>query len=128
MRMMWASALVFLAVGCSSKVSGEVEINGEKVGVSSCRNGVVYGYRGVEVTLKSGDRLRVATTQTGEAWLVYMPKGSSTGTEIGACGTLGVSDQNSTINDVKNVEGKAELDCASDGLTVKGTVKFENCH
>jgi hypothetical protein len=126
---MWAFVVAAaLAAGCSSKVSGEIEVNGKKVGVSSCRNGVVYGYRGVEVTTKDGDRLRVAMTQTGEAWLVFMPKGSSTGSEIGACGTLEVSDQNSTINDVKNVEGKMELDCASDGLSVKGTVKFENCH
>ena len=123
-----AIVAVLLATACSNKVSGSVEVNGEKIGLSSCRNGVVYGYRGVAVNLKNGDQLRIATTQTGEAWLVVMPKGGTTGVEIGACGTLSVSDQNSTINDVKNVEGKATLECATDGYSVKGTVSFENCH
>ena len=117
-----------MAAGCSNKLGGDVTVNGEKASLSSCRNGVVYGFRGVEVTLSSGMRLRIATTQTGASDLVVMPAGASTGTRIGACGSFSVSDQNSTINDVKNVEGKAQLDCASDGFTIKGSLTFENCH
>jgi len=121
-------SLGLFGIGCSAKVSGEVEVNGQKVGVDYCRNGVVYGYRGVAVSLKNGDQLRISAMQTGEAWLVVMPKGESTGAEVGKCGTLAVSDQSSTINDVRNVEGHAELDCETDGYKIKGTVKFENCH
>lgn len=123
-----AILLLLLAAACSNKLGGEVEVNGEKQSLSSCRNGVVYGFRGVEVSMRSGMRLRIAATQTGEARLVYMPSGSSTGTDIGTCGTLSISDQNSTINDVKNVEGKAALDCATDGFSIKGELSFENCH
>jgi hypothetical protein len=50
------------------------------------------------------------------------------GKDLGACGSLEIEDQNSTVNDVKNVEGKATLDCAADGVAVKGSVTFENCH
>ena len=48
--------------------------------------------------------------------------------ELGACGTLKVDTQNSTINDVKNVEGHAELSCTADGLSLSGKITFENCH
>ena len=130
MRLIWILVLVLAvaAVACSSKISGEIEINGEKAGLSSCRNGVVFGYRGVELTTQNGDRLRIASSQTGEAWLVVMASGAATGNEIGTCGTFEISDQNSTINDVKNVKGQANLECATADFKVKGTVTFENCH
>jgi len=127
MRKIFLGVLVVLAA-CSNKLGGEVDVNGETQTLSSCRNGVVYGFRGVEISMRSGMRLRIAATQTGEARLVYMPSGSSTGTDVGVCGTLAISDQNSTINDVKNVEGKATLDCATDGFTIKGELSFSNCH
>jgi hypothetical protein len=123
-----AIPLLLVAAACSNKLGGEVEVNGEKQTLSSCRNGVVYGFRGVEVSMRSGMRLRIAMTQTGEARLVYMPAGSETGTDVGLCGVLSISDQNSTINSVRNVEGKVTLDCATDGFTVKGELSFENCH
>src|SRR5512134_2642276 len=91
-----------LVVGCSNKLSGSVDINGEKLELDSCRNGVVYGYRGVELTGKNGVRLRVATLVTGEAAVIVMPAGASVGKQLpGACGSLELSDQNSTINDVR---------------------------
>ncbi len=39
-----------------------------------------------------------------------------------------VEKQNSTINDIKNVKGRAKLDCTVEGSTVKANVTFENCH
>ena len=127
MRMTWMFAFV-LAAGCSNKLSGTLEIDGHAVEISSCRNGMVYGFRGVELTAATGERLRVALAPTGEAVVILMAKGASTGAELGKCGSLEVSDQNSEINDVKNVEGKMELDCAADGSAIKGSVKFGNCH
>ena len=41
--------------------------------------------------------------------------------------TLG-EDQNSTINDVKNVEGRVELNCTADGAVIKGSVSFAKYH
>jgi hypothetical protein len=126
---MRAVMIVALVVSCSNKLSGSVEINGEKLQVESCRNGVVHGFRGVELTGTSGVRLRIAATPSGEAEVFVIDAGATVGKQVpGKCGALQISDQNSTINDVKNVEGKATLDCTADGFTVKGEISFENCH
>lgn len=123
------AAVAILLVACfSAKVGGDVTVNGEALRFDACRNGVLYGYRGVEVTAKNGLRLRIATTQTGAADLVVMPPGAATGTDLGPCGVIDVSDQHSSVNNVTNVEGHADLDCASDGFTIHGRVTFENCH
>ena len=54
--------------------------------------------------------------------------GAEKGTKIGACGPFTFGTQNSTINNIKNVQGDAKLDCTGAGHTVKGTVSFANCH
>ena len=115
--------------GCSAKLGGSVEVNGEKLGLSSCRNGVAFGFRGVQLTTKSGLRLRIGALPTGAAGVIVMPKGETVGTELGVpCGAFSISDQKSTINGVRNVEGKASLDCEAAGYKIKGEVSFENCH
>jgi len=128
MRAALLVAAVIAGFGCTNKLGGDLRVDGDKVSLSSCRNGVVYGYTGVELTTKSGVRIRIAASLTGEAEVVVVGAGATVGTELGRCGSLTVSDQNSTINDVKNVEGKATLDCSADGATIQGTVSFENCH
>jgi hypothetical protein len=127
-RSVLVALVILVAAGCSAKLTSDLSINGEKQEIASCRSGAVYGFRGVELTAKSGTKVRVASTITGEAGVVVMQKGSLVGSDLGTCGTFQISDQSSTINDVKNVKGKAVLDCAADGLAVKGTVSFENCH
>lgn len=127
----WALAvpIVFANCVCSNKLGGDLQRNGEPFGASSCRSGAVYGYSGVEISGKEGWKLRLIQTPSGAGQVILFGPGAATGTELGACAsTLSVNQQNSTINDVKNVEGKATLDCAADGLTLKGTVTFENCH
>jgi len=114
--------------GCSNQLSGDLEINGERVELTSCRNGIAYGFRGVELTAGTGTRVRIAVTATGEADVVVAPGGSDKGTRLGLCGAFTVADQRSEINGVKNVEGKATLDCKAAGFTVKGGASFSNCH
>ncbi|MEZ4398913.1 MAG: hypothetical protein R3B06_02785 [Kofleriaceae bacterium] len=122
-------ALVLVAsVACSNKLGGDLTINGEPFAPASCRNGVVYGFSGVEVRGKRGDKLRLAQTATGEVQVIVFAPGATVGSSIGTCGTITVDTQRSTINDVKNVRGKATLACETDGLTLAGTVTFENCH
>jgi hypothetical protein len=128
MRTMALGVMVFLGLGCSNKLSGDLAVDGNKVGLSSCRNGTVYNFRGVELTLSDGTKLRVAVTPTNEAEVYLIPAGGGKGSELGRCGTIQIEDQNSTINDVRNVEGKVTLDCTGDGATLKGSVSFENCH
>lgn len=120
---------VFPSCFCSNKLSGKVEVNGETLSFSSCRNGAVHGFRGVELSATNGMRLRLGVLPTGAAGGIIMPAGEMRGVELGTeCGSLSLSDQNSTVNDVKNVEGKAVLDCEGQGFKVKGEVSFENCH
>jgi len=121
-------SIASLAGGCSNKLSGAVEINGESYELASCRSGAVYGFRGVELTTKGGHRVRIAATQTGEGFAAVMPPGAATGTEVGTCGPFSVEDQNSTINDVKNVEGTATLACEGGGFKLEGEIAFANCH
>lgn len=113
---------------CSNKLGGDLKINGEAFAPSGCRSGAVYGFGGVEVTGAGGRRLRVLQTPTGEAQVVMFASGATVGTDLGVCGQISVTDQNSTINDVKNVKGKATLKCAADGVTIEGSLTFENCH
>jgi hypothetical protein len=133
MRRPWLIPTVLIGLWgscvCSNKLSGSVEVNGEKIAFNSCRNGAVYGFRGVELSGSNGMRLRLGLLPTGAVGVIVMPKGESVGKELGVeCGTLNISDQNSTVNDVKNVHGKAILQCESQGYKLKGEVSFENCH
>ncbi|KAB2898523.1 MAG: hypothetical protein F9K40_11325 [Kofleriaceae bacterium] len=133
MRRPWLIPTVFMALWgscfCSNKLSGTVEVNGEKVGFNSCRNGIIHGFRGVELSASNGMRLRLGVTPTGKMGVIVFPKDAAVGTELGIeCGSLSLSDQNSTVNDVKNVQGKAVLDCEAQGYKLKGEVSFENCH
>jgi hypothetical protein len=117
-----------LWTGCSNKLSSDLDLNGEKVTLTSCRNGLVYGFRGIELTAESGIRLRIAATPTGDADVVVMPSGSAKGERLGSCGTFELADQNSEINKVKNVEGRATFDCKVAGYALKGSASFGNCH
>ncbi len=128
-RITLSSLLVSLVlVGCSNELKGSVTVDGEDFALESCRSGQVYGFVGVEVVSKEGAKLRVAQAPTGEAVTFLIPAGASTGVEVGRCGSFSVSTQNSTINDVKNVEGEATLECEGSGHTIKGSFSFSNCH
>jgi hypothetical protein len=120
--------MLLVWAGCSAKLSSDMSVNGEKATLTECRNGSVYGYRGVELTADNGTQLRIAATMTGEAEVAVVTKGSDKGVRLGTCGTLQITDQNSTINSVKNVEGAATLNCNSAGFALKGNASFSNCH
>ena len=122
------SLLLVLLSSCSNELKGDITVDGESFALASCRSGQVYGFVGVEVVSKAGAKLRLAQAPTGEAILFLIASGESTGQELGRCGAFEVSTQNSTINDVKNVQGKADLKCEAAGHTVHGQFSFSNCH
>lgn len=128
----WGGLVVLLAVGpaaaCSNKLGGDLKVNGQPFAAASCRSGAVFGVSGVEVTGKGGQRLRVVQLPTGEAQVVLFAPGAQVGSDLGVCGSIQVTTQSSTVNNVRNVEGKAQLQCTADGVTVAGTLTFENCH
>src|SRR5690242_4971846 len=103
-------AATLLVAACSNHVDADVTVNGEKVISDSCRSGALYGYRGVEITARSGLRLRISMTESGAAALALLPAGAPSATDLGACGRLTVADQHSSVDSVTNVEGRADLD------------------
>jgi hypothetical protein len=114
---------------CSNELKGEISVDGTSFVLDSCRSGEVYGFRGVEAVSKEGAKLRIMGTPAGgEAIAFYMAPGESTGVELGKCGSFEVATQNSTINNVKNVRGQANLACEAQGHTIKGSFTFSNCH
>ncbi|WP_428268730.1 hypothetical protein [Haliangium sp.] len=128
LRYIILAAFALSAFGCTNELEGSLTVDGEPFELSSCRSGEIYGFVGVEFVSAADARLRLGMSPTGESIAFYLPAGSQTGDEIGKCGGLTVNQQNSTINDVRNVEGSANLDCSGAGHTVQGTVRFKNCH
>jgi hypothetical protein len=124
-----ALVLVFgLGLACSNKISGDVTLDNSPFTFKSCRSGQAFGFYGVDLQDRDGRRLRLVVLPSGEPSLFYFASGAATGVDLGACGTVSVVQQSSTINDIRNVMGKASLACTKGGHTVKGTVVFENCH
>src|SRR5687768_8313907 len=93
-----AVPLAVLVCAGSNKLGGDLKVDGKAFSPKSCRNGQVFGFAGVEVTGADGRRMRVIHTPTGEAQVVLFAAGSPTGVDLGKCGTVSVSDQNSTVN------------------------------
>ena len=113
---------------CSNELKGDLSVDGKSFALDSCRSGQIYGFVGVEVVSKEGAKIKIMQTPTGEAVAYYQAAGAATGVELGKCGTFSVSTQNSTINDVNNVEGQALMECTAGGHTIKGNFTFSNCH
>lgn len=82
----------------------------------------------MQLTDVLGNRLRLVATPAGTSQVFYFAKGSETGDPVGDCGPLTVTRQNSTINNITNVEGHAKLKCEGGGHKVEGSVSFSNCH
>jgi hypothetical protein len=114
--------------GCKAKLSADLKVDGAAFEPASCRSGQVYAFRGVELTAKDGRRLRLVMRPDGQSEALLFSASSPTGVNLGACGAFVVNDQNSTINDIKNVEGSATLSCSGEGHSIEGSATFENCH
>ncbi|HEY0380328.1 MAG TPA: hypothetical protein VGC87_25675 [Pyrinomonadaceae bacterium] len=121
--------LTALAVaGCTSKVTGTLEVDGAAFDVKECRSGQAFGFSGIELTDATGRRLRLLANADGTCSAALFKGDSATGDRVGECGTLTVQAQSSRINSITNVMGKAQLACEAVGHKVAGNIEFENCH
>jgi hypothetical protein len=121
-----ALGLVIVVAACSAKLSGSIELDGAKFEVASCKSGAPMGFAGVELADGTDTRLRLVAVPDGSVDAIVF-KHSDKGDDLGSCGTLQVHPQNSTINNVTNVEGRVSLTC--DGShKVTGSLEFSNCH
>jgi hypothetical protein len=121
--------LVALApAGCTSKVTGTMEVDGSPFEVKECRSGQAFGFNGIELTDATGRRLRLLAIADGTCSAALFKGDSAVGDRLGECGTLTMQAQSSRINSITNVMGKAQLACEAVGHKVSGSIEFENCH
>ena len=114
-------------VGCNARITASLALGGKPFLPTTCRSGEPNGFAGVDLMDDIGARLRLVYLPDGQAKAFVFFAGADLGTEIGACGRLTLERQSSRINSVRNVRGRAELQCAGK-VTVSGSVQFENCH
>lgn len=117
-----------LSLGCSAKLSSDITVGGEKFEPTECKNGVSFGFMGVQLSDKDGRRIRLAPNPDGTVAIMLFDKGQDVGNTVASCGTMALAQQNSEINGVKNVKGKATLACGEGPGEIKGSISFENCH
>jgi hypothetical protein len=126
------AALVCLAAlalaGCTSKVTGTLEVDGSPFVVEECRSGQAFGFSGIELKDAGGRRLRLLANGDGTCTAALFKGDSTTGDRLGQCGTLEMQAQSSRINSITNLMGKAQLSCEAAGHKVSGNIEFENCH
>lgn len=117
-----------LAAACTNKLTGEVAVDGKPLAIKFCRSGAAGGFFGVDFVDVNGSKLRLVALPTGQASALLFPGGAATAIELGACGVISIAQQNSSVNDIRNVMGKVTLACERAGHAVNGTLTFENCH
>jgi hypothetical protein len=113
--------------GCKAKLEGSLTVNGAPFEVSSCRSGQANGFMGVDLSNEAGATIRLVQTPMNVPQVLYLQGEGAQATMIGTCGSLTIRTQNSTINDIRNVEGNANLQCAG-AVTIAGAMRFQNCH
>jgi hypothetical protein len=114
--------------GCTSKVTGTLEVDGSAFEVKECRSGQAFGFSGIELTDAAARRLRLLVNGDGTCTAALFKGDSPTGDRLGQCGALDIQAQSSRINSITNVMGKAQLACEAVGHKVAGNIEFENCH
>lgn len=114
--------------GCTSKVTGTLEVDGSPFVVEECRSGQAFGFSGIELKDAGGRRLRLLANGDGTCTAALFKGDSQTGDRVGQCGTLEMQAQSSRINSITNLMGKAQLSCEAVGHKVSGSIEFENCH
>jgi hypothetical protein len=120
------AALLACTLGCNAELTADLKIDGQPFAPASCRSGQVNGFAGVDLISDGGRTLRIVQTTTNQPQAILLE--GQQAADLGLCGSMSLTRQNSTINDITNVEGNATLKCEAAGHTVEGTVSFKNCH
>jgi len=118
--------LLLCTSACTNEISATLKVDGVDFVPTSCRSGQVNNFMGVDLVSDSGDMLRLVQPPNNQPLAILFQNGNAS--EVGSCGTMTIGRQNSTINNVVNVEGEASLTCEAAGHKIAGTVTFKNCH
>ncbi|HKV40219.1 MAG TPA: hypothetical protein VJX67_13480 [Blastocatellia bacterium] len=127
-RALFVCLVLIVAVGCQSKVTGTLQVDGAAFAVKQCRSGQAFGFSGIELRDTTGRRLRLLANADGTCTAAIFSGDSAIGDRLGPCGQLTMEAQSSRINQITNVKGHAKLNCEGAGHQVVGDIEFENCH
>ncbi|MGB1014712.1 MAG: hypothetical protein ACPG4T_11300 [Nannocystaceae bacterium] len=118
--------LLLCTSACTNEITASLKVDGVDFVPSSCRSGQVNNFMGVDLVNDAGDIVRLVQPPTNQPHVILFRNGKAS--EVGTCGTMSIGRQNSTINNVANVQGDATLACEAGGHKIAGTVTFKNCH
>ena len=147
-----ALGCVLLLAACnpfkSGEVNGRIEASGSETGnwvleKGACASGQREGYHGVIGYGPDGSGVAIKLVKDAvRGWTAVVNKADSCKTQVeksackaiilapSDCTTLEVEvgPTNTTINDVKVVEGTLKIDCTIATSTIKGQLTFSYCH
>ena len=113
---------------CAAHVTSSLQVDGTAFVPTACRSGQALGFAGVELADDQQRRLRLVQALDGTFQAVYFPPGHPVGQNLGSCGTMTLQNGIAVVNGIRNVEGKATLNCGGGSNALRGSVAFEGCH
>ena len=122
------SLLLVVVTACTAKLSSTATLDGQPFTPIECRNGSALGFVGVELRDAQSRKVRLVAQPDGQAQAYVFAANATTGALIGACGPLTLENQDSRVNKVRNIEGKATLSCTGKEGALTGEITFANCH
>jgi len=122
------AVLLLVLTACAAHVTSSLQVDGTAFVPTTCRSGQARGFAGVELADDQQRRLRLVQALDGTFQAVYFPPGHPVGQNLGSCGTLTLRNGVAVVNGIRNVGGKATLNCVGGSSTLRGSVTFEGCH
>lgn len=127
-----------LVAGCSNNLTGTANVTTKESGPfsitpDSCYSGQREAYFGVQLEdSKGGTMMRLVKDPVkGYTAVIRLPNSDKALTvtpEACAKFDVHIETQSSTINNIRNIKGRANIDCASGDNSLKADLTFENCH
>lgn len=98
----------FVLIGCQSKITGTLEVDGAPFVARQCRSGEAFGFYGIELTDTANRRLRVYPSADGTCAVALFKGDAATGDAIERCGSLTMEKQSSRINSITTSEARRD--------------------
>jgi hypothetical protein len=101
-------------------------VNGERFGPHECRSGQQEEFNGVDLSDGTGKWLRIASNVDNSVSVVVFEPGVRPAAIVG-CTTLHLSKSARDKRGRYKVSGDATMACSGDGVSVTGSVFFDDC-
>jgi hypothetical protein len=121
-----SATLLVCVSACRAKLSSTLQVDGKAFTPTSCRSGQLNNFMGIDLINDAGLTLRMVQSPANKPSAILI-EGANV-TELGECGQMTIGLQNSSVNEISNVQGSGTLECKNAEHSVSGTFSFENCH